>query len=191
LTVEELHLHATEGPFLKTDHIELALDELDAYIIEKRTARAENGIKWTLYIPDRVDIDLALRLFQTFVDNGCTNVAVYSEEPSGDWPKRDIGVEVGLQDPVRVITQFKEHYPEPLQQYTGAYTPENLLVANVATAELEGVLAPLLAIADERHVRVQEFGGLEGIPAARYLEILAELEHLGVAVVSFYGVYIE
>jgi hypothetical protein len=190
-TEEELHLHTTEGAFLQTDATKLALEELDPYIKEKQTVPAENGIKWTLHIPDRIDIDLALQLFQTFADKGCTHVAVYSEEPSGDWPKRDIGVEVGPHDPVRVITQFKEDYPEPLQQYTGAYTPENLLVAKVTTADLEGALMPLLAIADESHVRVQEVGGLDGMPAARYLEILAELERLGVTVVSFYGVFIE
>ena len=58
-------------------------------------------------------------------------------------------------------------------------------------SDLGSVLIPLLSISDESHVRVQEFGGVDGMPGERYLEILVELNRLKVATVSFYGVYIE
>ena len=103
-----------------------------------------------LLLPCQQDIDLAVQLFQTRVDYGCTNVAVYAEDARG----------------------------------TGNHSSENLLVASKPVSQLGSTLLPLLSVAKSNHVRVQEFGGVDSLPAERYFEILTELKRLGVAVVS-------
>jgi hypothetical protein len=117
-------------------------------------------------------------------------VAVYAEDARGDWPKRDIGVEVAPEGQVRVVTEFAKQYPKKLSQHVGEYGP-NLLVAECRLEELGRVLRPLLAVSKKKHVRLQETGGLDGMPAERYVKVLAVLKQLGVKTVSFYGVYVE
>ena len=183
----ELHFRLTPAPRVLCGAEETALPELKHFV----TSRKETVAEWTVYLPDGVPVDTAIALFGQFEETGCLNVSVYAEDATGDWPKRDIGVEVGPRGPVRVVTEFVKEYPEPLRKYTGKHFPENLLVAECELGDMAAVLRPLLAISGEKHVRLQEVGGLEGMPAKRYVEVLTALEDLGVETVSFYGVYVE
>jgi hypothetical protein len=78
-----------------------------------------------------------------------------------------------------------------VRHYTGKHWPGHLLVAKVELGELEPVLVPLLGIDERKHVRLQEIGGRDGMPASRYAKALKEFKSLGVEYVSFYGVYVE
>jgi hypothetical protein len=142
-------------------------------------------------LPERIPIDTAIMLFQEFFVSKCQNVAVYAEETGGDWIKHEIGIEVKHKDPVQIITQFTSDYPPTIQKYTGKSHLKNLFIAKCTIPEMKNILPSLLNISPKKHVRIQESGGLEGMPAARYVEVLNSLKELGVESVSFYGVYIE
>jgi len=149
--------------------------------------------KWTVYLPDSIPIDTAIVFFRQFQNAGCLNLAVYAEAARGDWPKRDIGVEVGPDGPVRIVTEFTQSYSEELNKFRDRDFPpsQSLFVATCQLSELGGVLPLLLAMSDQKHVRLQETGGTHGMAAQRYVSVLEHLKKLGVTSVSFYGVYVE
>jgi hypothetical protein len=182
----ELHFSLDPEPRLRDGSEELVLPDLAHFV----ASRKGTVTKWTVYLPDDIPVDTAIELFANFQRADCPNVAVYAEDARGDWPKRDIGVEVGRAGPVRVVTEFAAEYPETLNQYVGAYG-ENLLVAERQLDNLGLVLRPLLAMAEKKHVRLQETGGLDGMPAARYVKVLGVLKELDVEAVSFWGAYVE
>jgi hypothetical protein len=182
----ELHFRLDPKPHLRNDSEDVALRDLAHLVASRKGAVA----KWTVYLPDDIPVDTAIELFAPFQKADCPNVAVYAEDARGDWPKRDIGVEVGPDGPLPVVTEFAKKYPKKLNQYVGEYGP-NLLVAKCRLEELGVVLQPLLAMSQKKHVRLQEAGGLDGMPAERYVKVLGVLKRLGVETVSFYGVYVE
>lgn len=187
LVTRELHLRLSPEPYLAFSNKNLLLKDINSFVNENNQDR----IKWTLYLPDKVPIDTAILLFQQFLIAKCANVAVYAEDANGEWSKREIGIAVSPNDPVRIITESITEYPQPLQKYTGESYPKNLFVAKCNLTEIKNILPSLLAISKKKHIRFQESGGTEGMPAVRYVEVLKAIKELGVLVVSFYGVYIE
>jgi hypothetical protein len=149
--------------------------------------------KWTIHLPDGIPIDTAIVLFKQFQNAGCSNLAVYAEDARGDWPKRDIGVEVGPNGPVRIVTEFSREYSEKLNAFRDKDfpPPQSLFVATCTLSELGDVLPLLLAMSKQKHVRLQEIGGTHGMPAPRYVNVLEHLKKLGVKSVSFFGVHLE
>lgn len=160
---------------------------IQSFIAQQKGA----SLRWVLYLPDEVPIDTALDVFRQFADAGCAHISVYAADARGDWPKRDIGVEVGPNDSMRVVTEFAERYPDALKIYLGNDAENKLLVAKCSLPELGAVLPPLLALSPRKHVRIVESGTESGTPAQRYLQVLEELKRVGVSTVSFFGVYRE
>ncbi|MEI8122973.1 MAG: hypothetical protein WCI20_13080, partial [bacterium] len=107
--------------------------------------------------------------------------------------KRDIGLEVRPTGPVRIVTEFARDYPEKLNKFRDRDfpPPQSLFVASCQLPELGNVLPLLLAMSEQKHVRLQETGGIHGMPAERYVNVLEHLKKMGVTSVSFYGVYLE
>ena len=174
-------------PIVRAGSREIPLAGVRSFISQR--GRADQ--RQVLYLPDDVPIDTAIELFREFSYAGAARISVYAENARGDWPKREIGIEVGSSDPVRVVTEFAESYPESLKAYLGNDVKNTLLVAKCALPEVGAVLKPLLHLSARKHVRIQEVGSQDGTPAKRYLQVLEELVKLDVTTVSFYGVYIE
>ncbi len=187
LVTRELHLQLSPEPHLIFGNKNIFLKDISSFVNENN----QDKIKWTLYFPDAIPIDTAILLFQQFSITKCENVAVYAEDANGEWSKREIGIAVGPNDPVRIITESITDYPQPLQKYTGESYPKNLFVAKCTLTEIEKILPSLLEVSKKKHVCFQESGGIKGMPAARYVDVLKVIKELGVSVVSFYGVYIE
>lgn len=184
---KELHLLLSPEPHLTLRSKKILIKDISSFVKEND----QGNSKWTLYLPDAIPIDAAIQLFQQFLIANCANVAVYAEDANGDWIKREIGIEVGPTNRIEIVTQFKTEYPKPLQKYIGNNVTENLFVAECKIAEINNILPLLLKISPKKHVRFVESGGIEGMPAVRYVEILKIMKGLGVLTVSFYGVYIE
>ncbi len=83
---------------------EVALPDLSQFV----ALRKDTAAKWTVYLPDDLPVDTAIDLFARFQKAECPNVAVYAEDARGDWPKRDIGVEVGPGERVKVVSELAE-----------------------------------------------------------------------------------
>ena len=185
-TPVELHVRLQPSPRIVQ---EILLPEVTRFV----AAQKADVPKWTLYLPDGIPMDTAIVLFKQFQEAGCLNLAVYAEEAKGDWPKREIGVEVGPDGPVRIVTEFARDYSEKLNEFRDKDFPPpgSLFVATCQLSELGNVLPLLLATSEQNHVRLQETGGTHGMAAQRYVDVLEHLKKLGVTSVSFYGVYLE
>ena len=185
-TPVELHLVLDPSPRIVQ---QILLGEVTRFVASQKA----DVPKWTVYLPDSIPVDTAIVFFKQFQEAGCSNLAVYAEDARGDWPKREIGVEVGPDGPVRIVTQFAKDYPEQLNKFRHKDfpPPQDLFVAECELSELGKVLPLLLAISKRKHVRLQEVGGERGMAAERYVNVLEHLKKLDVASVSFYGVYRE
>jgi hypothetical protein len=182
----ELHLKLKPSPRIVQ---EILLPDVTSFVASQKA----DVPKWTIHLPDNTPIDTAIVLFKQFQNAGCSNLAVYAEDARGDWPKRDIGVEVGPNDPVRIVTEFAQAYSERLNAFRDRDfpPPQSLFVATSELSELGDVLPLLLAVSKRKHVRLQETGGTDGMAAQRYVDVLEHLKKMGVTSVSFYGVYLE
>ncbi|MCP5096017.1 MAG: hypothetical protein GY943_10725 [Chloroflexi bacterium] len=188
----QLTIHITEETLtIHTNAQQFSLADFPAYIAEINTGAQEKNIRWVLYLPDEINMEQAQVLFGQFAAADAGYLSVYAQSPYGEYPRRDIGLEVGAKGPIRVITATRENYPEELQLYVGDPFPTNYLVANVTAGEMDVILTPLLATTDRKHIRLQEMGNFKGMPASVYASVLTELQLLGVETVSFYGVYTE
>jgi hypothetical protein len=182
----ELHFALLPVPRLIDGKNEVLLPGLAAFV----TSRKAPVAKWTVYFPDDVPVNVAIELFAQLEKAGCSGVAVYAENARGDCAKRDLCVDVGPTGPVQVVTECAQACPESLKEYVGT-CGKDLLVTKRELSELGPVLQPLMEMWKKKHVRLMESGGLEGLPASRYVEALKAFISVGVETVSFYGVYVE
>lgn len=187
MTSCELHLRLTPEPHLVMGNNNILLKDINSFVAKKGQIK----IKWTLYMPDRIPIYTAILLFEQFLTAKSKNVAVYAEKPDSNALKREIWIELWPNDPVRIITKVRDAYPPLLEKYREYHPEKDLFLAKCSISGIKEILPLLLEISPDKHIRLQEAGGLEGLPADRYVELLKTIRELGILYISVCGVYLE